>query len=91
MIWIAMHIAALALLVGFRLAVPFTRSLRHRMQIEAVVPEGPGVVSVSITGSRLDQLEAEAGQFFLWRFVTREGWWQAHPFSLSAPPQDELL
>jgi ferredoxin-NADP reductase len=31
------------------------------------------------------------GQFFLWRFLTRELWWQAHPYSLSALPQPPYL
>jgi ferredoxin-NADP reductase len=49
------------------------------------------VVSLYITGHRLDELPVTAGQFFLWRFLTREGWWQAHPFSLSAPPNRSWL
>ena len=38
--------------------------------------------------SRPDR-RASPGQFFLWRFLTPAGWWQAHPFSLSAAPDDE--
>src|SRR5262249_993368 len=33
-----------------------------------------------------DRLRAQPGQFFLWRFLTKDGWYKAHPFSLSAPP-----
>ena len=43
------------------------------------------------SGRRLGELNAEPGQFFLWRFLTREGWWQAHPFSLSAAPNGRWL
>jgi ferredoxin-NADP reductase len=50
------------------------------------VQEGPDTVSLYISGRYLEDLRAEAGQFFLWRFLTREGWWQAHPYSLSAAP-----
>ena len=53
--------------------------------------EAPGVVSVYITGRDLDQLRAEPGQFFRWRFLTRELWWQSHPYSLSAMPQPDLM
>jgi ferredoxin-NADP reductase len=56
-----------------------------------VVEEAPGVVSIEITGRELDRLGAQPGQFFLWRFLTRGRWWQAHPFSLSAPPGDRSL
>jgi ferredoxin-NADP reductase len=59
--------------------------------VAAVVAEAPGVASLYVTGRRLDTLAAEAGQFFLWRFLTRDGWWQAHPFSLSAAPDGRWL
>jgi predicted ferric reductase len=44
-----------------------------------------------VTGRRLDQLTAQAGQYFLWRFLAGDGWWRAHPFSLSAAPNDQYL
>jgi predicted ferric reductase len=44
-----------------------------------------------MTGKRLDELPARAGQFFLWRFMTRDRWWQANPFSLSAAPDGKSL
>ena len=56
-----------------------------------VVEEAPGVVSVEIGGVALDRLQARAGQFFSWRFLTRDRWWEAHPFSLSAAPDGRRL
>ena len=50
------------------------------------MPESDNVVSIYITGRDLDKLPARAGQFFLWRFLTKDRWWQANPFSLSAAP-----
>jgi len=47
--------------------------------------EGPGVVSVVLSGRHLDELRAESGQFFRWRFLTRGLWWTSSPYSLSAP------
>jgi ferredoxin-NADP reductase len=49
------------------------------------------VVSVYLTGRRLDLLRAEAGQFFQWRFVGRSGWTRANPYSLSAAPDGRSL
>jgi ferredoxin-NADP reductase len=49
------------------------------------------VVSVEISGRRLDALKARAGQFFTWRFLTRDRWFEAHPFSLSAAPDGRRL
>jgi len=56
-----------------------------------VVEEGPGVVSLEIGGVRLDRLKARTGQFFTWRFLSRDHWWEAHPFSLSAAPDGRRL
>jgi ferredoxin-NADP reductase len=36
-------------------------------------------------------LAVSGGQFFKWRFLTRELWWHAHPYSLSALPQPPYL
>ena len=48
-------------------------------------------MSVLISGRGLDRLRAEPGQFFRWRFLTKELWWQSHPYSLSAMPQPDLM
>ena len=75
----------------FRIGVPLGRSAWHRLHVERVVEEGPGVVSIEIGGVRLDADEARAGQFFTWRFLTRDRWWEAHPFSLSAAPDGQRM
>ncbi|QYN16580.1 ferric reductase-like transmembrane domain-containing protein [Amycolatopsis sp. DSM 110486] len=82
--------AGLAVLAG-RVLLPLRRNLRHRLRVVAVVPESPDTVSVYMTGRDLDRLPARAGQFFLWRFLTRDRWWQANPFSLSAAPDGRTL
>jgi ferredoxin-NADP reductase len=46
---------------------------------------------VQIGGRHLQELGAEAGQFFRWRFLTAGTWRSAHPFSLSAPPRGDTL
>ena len=89
--WRALYAATIVLLVGFRVLVPLANALRFRLRVTEVVPEGPGVVSIRITGRRLDRLGARAGQFFLWRFLSPGRWWTAHPFSLSAAPDGRSL
>ena len=39
----------------------------------------------------MDRLRAEAGQFFVWRFLDGAGWTRGHPFSLSAAPDGRSL
>ncbi|MDQ1486737.1 MAG: hypothetical protein QOJ62_2430 [Actinomycetota bacterium] len=89
--WSALYIGVALVLLWYRFIVPVRSALRHHMRVAAVFPEAPGIFSIHITGSHLRELEAEAGQFFRWRFLTRDGWWQSHPYSLSAPPAEDLL
>ena len=89
--WRALYVVTLGLLVIFRVFVPLAKAFRHRLRVEEVVAEGPGVVSLRITGRKLDRLQARAGQFFLWRFLDRRRWWASHPFSLSAAPDGRSL
>jgi ferredoxin-NADP reductase len=77
--------------VVFRFVAPAAAYFRHRFRVSEVVVEGPGVASIFVTGDRLEDLGAEAGQFFRLRFLHREGWWQSHPFSLSVAPNSRAL
>ncbi|MET7932797.1 ferredoxin reductase family protein [Streptomyces sp. NPDC005322] len=89
--WYVLYGTVTALAVWYRLLVPLRMNLRHRMRVEAVVQEAPGMVSVLIKGRRLHRIGAEAGQFFRWRFLAPGLRWGSHPYSLSAPPRPELL
>jgi len=89
--WTALYLATLALLMVFRIVQPVFSAAWYRMHVTEVTVEGLGVVSLRISGRHLDRLGARAGQFFLWRFLTRERWWAAHPFSLSAAPDGRSL
>ncbi len=89
--WVGLYLATVGVLVVFRVLRPVALAVRHRLRIERVVEEAPGVVSIEISGRHLDRLGARPGQFFLWRFLSRERWTQAHPFSLSAAPDGRRL
>ncbi|MFJ8582298.1 ferric reductase-like transmembrane domain-containing protein [Micromonospora sp. NPDC093277] len=88
--WTAYGVAAGSVLV-FRIGLPAWRSWYHRLEVERVMREGPGVVSVYLRGRNLDRLPARAGQFLLWRFLDGPGWSRAHPYSLSAAPRGNQL
>jgi predicted ferric reductase len=88
--WGLWAFAIVSLLVG-RLFVPLVRNARHQLRVAAVVPESDDAVSVYLTGQNLDRLQARAGQFFLWRFLGHNSWWQVNPFSLSAAPDGRSL
>ena len=89
--WRGLYAATLALVVVCRVLTPLANAFRFGMRVAEVVPEGPGVVSLRITGRHLERLHARAGQFLLWRFLSRGRWWASHPFSLSAAPDGRSL
>ncbi|MFI5614397.1 ferric reductase-like transmembrane domain-containing protein [Amycolatopsis sp. NPDC051903] len=89
--WWSAYAAAAGALLVFRVGLPLTLSLRHRLVVDRVVREGAGVVSLYLRGRRLDRLPAVAGQFFVWRFRHGTGWTRGKPFSLSAAPDGRRL
>ena len=89
--WRALALLAIAIVVVWRVLVPLAGMFRYRLRVAELAVEGPGVVSLRITGRNLERLGAHAGQFFLWRFLARRAWGTAHPFSLSAAPDGGSL
>ncbi|WP_442270737.1 ferredoxin reductase family protein [Streptomyces sp. M-16] len=90
-LWYATYLTPAALVLWFRFLAPLRSARRHRLRVAEVREEGPGVVSVYVTGRRLDELAAQPGQFLRWRFLTRGLWWTASPYSLSAPAGPRCL
>jgi predicted ferric reductase len=90
-IWIAVWALTAGLVLVFRVLQPTARSLRHQLRIAWVREETPGVFSVVCSGRRLDRLAVSGGQFFKWRFLTKELWWHAQPYSLSALPRPPYI
>lgn len=89
--WWSLWIAAAGAVLVWRVVLPLTRSLRHGLQVTSVVRESSDVVSVYLTGRRIDRLPLRAGQFLNVRFLDGPGWSRANPFSLSAAPDGRSL
>jgi predicted ferric reductase len=90
-LWSAMYLGVALAILWYRFAVPIRQAFRHRLRVAAVYPEAPGVVSIVVSGRRLEELRAESGQFFRWRFLSRDLWWASNPYSLSAAPRPDSL
>jgi predicted ferric reductase len=89
--WWTLWGAAAAAVVVWRILLPLWRSARYRLRVAGVVRESSDVVSVYLTGHRLDRLPMRAGQFINVRFLSRPGWTRANPFSLSVAPNGHSL
>ncbi len=89
--WITLYAVTALLILTFRVGQPIRVNLRHRLRVAQVVQESPDVLSVYVTGRELGRLPVRAGQYFTWRFLARDGWWRAHPYSLSAAPNGQFL
>jgi len=89
--WSLLYTYTFAVVLRYRVLQPLHQLWRHRLRVEQVVRESDDVVSVLMRGKHLEELRAEPGQFFRWRFLTRTHWRSAFPFSLSAPIRGSQL
>ncbi|MFD3495748.1 ferric reductase-like transmembrane domain-containing protein [Streptomyces sp. NPDC058690] len=89
--WWCLYGFAFTVTLLYRLALPAWRSFYHRLRVESVVTEVPGVVSVTAQGHRLDKMKTASGQFFIWRFLDGPGWSRGNPYTLSAAPTRDRL
>jgi predicted ferric reductase len=89
--WLSIYTIVAVLIAYYRFVLPTIRSVRHRLVVDRVLEVAPGVVTIEMTGRRLNELRASGGQFVIWRFWTGRTWWHAHPLSFSAVPSDDRL
>jgi predicted ferric reductase len=89
--WVALYVVTVVLVLVFRIGQPMWLSARHRLRVSHIATEAPGVISIYVTGRDLDRLAVRSGQYFVWRFLTRDGWWRGHPFSISSAPNGSWL
>ncbi|WP_062208135.1 ferredoxin reductase family protein [Demequina oxidasica] len=88
--WAALWTVSIGSFIVFRLVRPAVLAGRHRLVVESVDTRGDGSTTLTIAGRDVDRLRAQAGQFFLWRFLSPGMRWQSHPYSLSAAPGNRL-
>jgi ferredoxin-NADP reductase/DMSO/TMAO reductase YedYZ heme-binding membrane subunit len=89
--WTLLWLSTAGLVFVCRIGLPAWRTAYHRLRVVKVVRESGDVVSLVVTGRRLEQLAVSGGQYFQWRFMARGLWLHAHPYSISALPQPPYL
>jgi predicted ferric reductase len=85
--WAGLYLAVGTLLIWYRVITPIAVAYRHRLRVAGVQVESRDTVSVYLTGRGVEELGAEPGQFFRWRFLAPGLWWAANPYSLSDVPR----
>jgi predicted ferric reductase len=89
--WVGLFVVVFALVAVYRVAAPIILFARHQFRVDRVVLESGDVVSIYISGRRLERLSVKAGQYFRFRLLARDEWWRCHPFSISAEPDGNFL
>ncbi len=90
-VWSLLYAGVAVVLVWYRVITPVRNALSLNLRVADVIEENANVTSVIVSGKNLDRLATEPGQFFRWRFLTRNLWWTANPYSISALPRDHYL
>ncbi len=75
-----------AILIGYSRIGDLLTSWSRRFYVTAVSTEANGIGSVHVSGPGLHRLQVASGQFFGVRALTRDLWWQVHPYSVSSAP-----
>ena len=89
--WVGLYTVVALSVLTWRVIAPIRSSIIHDFRVAAVVAEARDTSSVWISGRALSSLGAHAGQFLNVRFWHRGLFYEAHPYSLSAPPSDSML
>ncbi|MEO6943068.1 MAG: ferric reductase-like transmembrane domain-containing protein [Terrimesophilobacter sp.] len=84
--WLILYLGTASAVVTWRFVLPAVTAWRHRLRVDRVVEESSGVTSVWFTGTKLDELGIQAGNFMLFRFLAWGHLLTAHPYSVSSLP-----
>lgn len=88
--WLALNIFVGGSVLIFRFLRPIVLLLRFQFRVDRVVHETKDVYSIYIRGRGLTRFHYEPGQYANLRFLTKNLWWQSHPFSFSTGPDDTI-
>ena len=78
--------------MAFRIGQPIRTSLRHRLRVANVVTGGPRRGQpLPHRARRSTACRSAPASTSCWRFLTPDGWWRSHPYSISAAPNGEWL
>ena len=89
--WYILYLAVFGNLIFWRFLRPLFRFYQHRFFVKRVEKETDSAVSMYIAGKDMEKFQIAPGQFMIFRFLSKDYFWQAHPFSLSYAPKNNEL
>jgi predicted ferric reductase len=89
--WYTLYIFVFGNLLVFRFLRQGYLFVKYRFRVAEIVKEADNSASVYITGNNLSAFKSQPGQFFILRFLDTKRWMEAHPFSLSFVPKNNLF
>jgi predicted ferric reductase len=89
--WYLIYWVAIGLLVYFKFLVPIRLFFKHKFYVSKIVQENSNVVSVYITGDKMEDYNFLGGQFAMFRFLDGRLALESHPFSFSQSKNNQEL
>ena len=81
--WYMLYIFVLGNLFIFRILKQVLDFHKYRFSVSSITKETKDTYSLIITGWNIEQFNFESGQFAFLRFLSKDNWWESHPFSFS--------
>ena len=89
--WVTVYLFVAGNIIWYRVTKPLIRIFANSMKIDNVVRESSDTTSLYLRGKNIEKLGGAAGQFYFLRVLTPKRWFKAHPFSLSAAPNNHFM
>lgn len=89
--WLLLYLGTASSVIAWRVVLPAATAWRHRLHVDRIVVESPEMTSVWFRGNHLIESGVRAGNFMLFRFISRGHLLTAHPYSISRAPEDGCL
>jgi predicted ferric reductase len=89
--WVTLYLFVVCNIAWFRFLAPIVGSIYHGFKVVETASESSDATSIYIGGRNLKRVGGKAGQFYILRVMTAKEWWRAHPFSLSAAPNENFI
>ncbi|MEK7583499.1 MAG: ferredoxin reductase family protein [Patescibacteria group bacterium] len=86
-LWLTLLFGTLGLVLWFRLLAPLVRFRHYSFRVSRIERETHDVISIYISSKNF---KAQPGQFVIVRFLAKNFWWEAHPFTISHATDDYL-